>query len=66
MRTPEFRKESSRRRLARISYSNVMLVKTVGLALKRTVVPRSVVSPVTASGATGSPRRNSILWVLPS
>ena len=34
-------------------------------AMKCTSVPRRSVVPATASGATGTPRRNSIWWILP-
>ena len=34
-------------------------------ARKCTSVPRRSVSPTSASGATASPRRNSIWWILP-
>ena len=36
-----------------------MFVKIVSLGLKRIVVPRLSLAPVTASGETGSPRRYS-------
>ena len=38
-----------------------MLVKVLALGLKRMTVPRSVVSPIVAIGAAGSPKWYSCL-----
>ncbi len=59
MTKPAFRNESSRRRLARMSNWNSVFVKISWSGLKVVFVPVLSESPMTASGATGTPRRYS-------
>ncbi len=66
MRKPALRNESSRRRLARMSYWNSVVVKIVGSGLKVIFVPVRSLLPMTDSGATGTPRRYSWKWTWPS
>ncbi len=63
---PLLRNESSRMRLARMSKWYSMLLNVSDEAMKCTSVPRRSLGATTASGATGTPRRNSIWCNLPS
>ena len=63
---PLFRNESSRMRLARMSKWYSTLPNVSRDAMKWTSVPRRFDGPTIASGATGTPRRNSIWCSVPS
>ncbi len=67
MVTPELRNASSRSRCSSVAKSNSVMVKVCFEGRNVTSVPRlSPASPVTASGATASPSRNSMACSLPS
>jgi len=67
MLTPELRKASSRSRCSRVAKSNSVIVKVLSDGRKVTSVPcRPGAAPVRASGATGSPSRNSMKCSSPS
>ena len=66
MRNPALRNDSSRRRLASTSNCMSVVVKIVGSGLNDIFVPVLSVSPMTASGATGTPRRYSWKCTCPS
>ena len=57
---PLLRNDNSRMRLARMSKWYSMLLNVSDDAMKCTSVPRRSLGPTSASGDTGSPRRNSI------
>jgi len=66
MTKPAFRNDSSRSRLARMSNWNSVLVKISWSGLKVVLVPVRSESPMTASGATGTPFLYSWKWTCPS